>query len=154
VLEGWLAQWRESVASGSACPSSSPGDRLSAGSALAVSQFGSLRRSGSARSVAYGLTADRRIQKARSGVSGAGFILDDDEDMPVICPTCQNVFAGSLKRPDPVTLHGVVFDFFVERPIHGSEPCWVGAMAVRPTAHRIATPYKDGWMTLRPLDPN
>ena len=38
----------------------------------------------------------------------------DDEDMPVICPTCQNVFAGSLKRPDYATLHGVVFDIFVE----------------------------------------
>jgi hypothetical protein len=45
----------------------------------------------------------------------------DDEDMPVICPTCQNVFAGSLKRPDHATLHGVVFDIFVERPIEGSE---------------------------------
>src|SRR5450432_2731526 len=45
----------------------------------------------------------------------------DDEDMPVICPTCQNVFAGSLKRPDHATLHGVVLDIFVERPIHGSE---------------------------------
>jgi hypothetical protein len=41
----------------------------------------------------------------------------DDEDMPVICSTCQNVFAGSLKRPDHATLHGVVFDIFVERPI-------------------------------------
>ena len=40
----------------------------------------------------------------------------DDEDMQVICPTCQNVFAGSLKRPDHATLHGVVFDIFVERP--------------------------------------
>jgi len=39
-----------------------------------------------------------------------------NEDMPVICPTCQNVFAGSLKRPDHATLHGVVFDIFVERP--------------------------------------
>ena len=39
----------------------------------------------------------------------------NDEDMPVICPTCQNVFAGSLKRPDHATLHGVVFDIFVER---------------------------------------
>jgi hypothetical protein len=38
----------------------------------------------------------------------------DNEDMPVICPTCQNVFAGSLKRPDHATLHGVVFDIFVE----------------------------------------
>jgi hypothetical protein len=43
-----------------------------------------------------------------------GLISCDDEDMPVICPTCQNVFAGSLKRPDHVTLHGVVFDIFVE----------------------------------------
>ena len=45
----------------------------------------------------------------------------DDEDMPVICPTCQNIFAGSFKRPDHATLHGVVLDIFVERPIHGSE---------------------------------
>src|SRR5882757_1980906 len=45
----------------------------------------------------------------------------DDEDMPVICPTCQNVFAESLKRPHHATLHGVVLDIFVERPIHGSE---------------------------------
>ena len=45
----------------------------------------------------------------------------DDEDMQVICPTCQNVFAGSFKRPDHATLHGVVLDIFVERPIHGSE---------------------------------
>jgi len=45
----------------------------------------------------------------------------DDEDMPVICPTCQNVFAGPLKRPDHATVHGVVLDIFVERPIHGSE---------------------------------
>jgi hypothetical protein len=46
----------------------------------------------------------------------------DDEDMQVICPTSQNVFAGSLKSPDHATLHGVVFDIFVERPIHGSAP--------------------------------
>ena len=45
----------------------------------------------------------------------------DDEDMPVICPTCQIVFAGSFKRPDHATLHGVVLDIFVERPIHGSK---------------------------------
>jgi hypothetical protein len=50
-----------------------------------------------------------------------GLNFCDNEDMPVICPTCQNVFAGSLKRPDQATLHGVVFDIFVERPIHGSE---------------------------------
>jgi hypothetical protein len=62
----------------------------------------------------------------------------DDEDMPVICPTCQNVFTGSLKRPDHATLHGVVFDIFVERPEGAS-------------ARRIAPPCKDGWMTLRPF---
>ncbi len=45
----------------------------------------------------------------------------DDEDMQVICLTCQNIFAGSFKRPDHATLHGVVLDIFVERPIHGSE---------------------------------
>jgi hypothetical protein len=55
--------------------SSSPGARLSAGSALAVSQFGSLRRPGSARSAVVGLTAYCLIQKARSGFSGAGSIL-------------------------------------------------------------------------------
>ena len=38
----------------------------------------------------------------------------DNEDMPVICPTCQNVFAGSLERPHQATLHGVVFDILVE----------------------------------------
>ena len=51
-----------------------------------------------------------------------GLCSCDDEDMPVICPTCQNVFAGSLKRPDHATLHGVVLDIFVERPIDGSAP--------------------------------
>jgi hypothetical protein len=91
VLEGWLAQWR-----------------------------GSVDWSGSARSAAYGLTAYRLIQKARSGFSGAGLICDD-EDMPVSCPTCQNGVAGSLKRPDAATLHGVVLDILIERPIHGSE---------------------------------
>ena len=45
----------------------------------------------------------------------------DDEDMQVICLTCQNILAGSFKRPDHATLHGVVLDIFVERPIRGSE---------------------------------
>ena len=66
---------RGSTASGSAWPSSSPGARLSAGSALAVSQFGSPRRPGSARPAAYGLAATCRIQKARGGFSGAGSTL-------------------------------------------------------------------------------
>jgi hypothetical protein len=56
-------------------PSSSPGARLSAGSALAVSQFGSPRRPGSARSAVYCLTVYCLIQKARGGFSGAGLIL-------------------------------------------------------------------------------
>jgi len=64
----------------------------------------------------------------------------DDEDMQVICPTSQNVFAGSLERPDPATLHGVVFDIFVERPIerNSSADCaavqrWVDdASAIHP----------------------
>jgi len=55
--------------------SSSPGARLSAGSALAASQFGSPRRPGSARSAVRGLTAYCRNQKARGGFSGAGSIL-------------------------------------------------------------------------------
>ena len=56
-------------------PIISPGARLSAGSALTVRQFGSLRRPGSARSAAYCLTAYRLIQKTRGGFSGAGLIL-------------------------------------------------------------------------------
>jgi hypothetical protein len=69
----------------------------------------------------YCPTAYRLIQKARSGFSGAGLNSCDDEDMRVICPTCQNIFAGSFKRPDHATLHGVVLDIFVKRPIRGSE---------------------------------
>jgi hypothetical protein len=42
---------------------------------LAVSQFGSLLRPGSARSAAYRLTAYCLIEKARGGYSGAGLIL-------------------------------------------------------------------------------
>jgi hypothetical protein len=49
--------------------------RPSVGGALAVSQFGSLRRPGSTRSAADCLTASCLIQKARSGFSGAGLIL-------------------------------------------------------------------------------
>jgi hypothetical protein len=45
------------------------------GVGLGCSQFGSPRRPGSARSAVVGQTAYRRIQKARSGFSGAGLIL-------------------------------------------------------------------------------
>jgi hypothetical protein len=91
VLEGGLAQWRGSVDSGSACPSSSPG---ALGGVLPDSVLSDSK-------------SPRRIFRR-------GLISCDNEDMPVICPTCQNVFAGSLKRPDHATLHGVVLDIFVE----------------------------------------
>ena len=59
----------------------------------------------------------------------------DDVNMPVICPTCQNVFAGSPKRPDHATLHGVVLDIFVERRLPGSAP-------------------SPGWWMMLPIHPN
>src|SRR5712671_587068 len=40
----------------------------------------------------------------------------DDENMQVICPTCQMFLRDRSKRPYHATLHGVVFDIFVERP--------------------------------------
>jgi hypothetical protein len=91
VLEGWLAQWRK----------------------RRLVRFGAL---GSAwpDSASSDSKSPQRI--FRRGLNSC-----DDEDMPVICPTSQNVFAGSLKRPDHATLHGVVLDIFVERSIHGSE---------------------------------
>jgi hypothetical protein len=46
---------------------------------------------------AYGLTAYCPIQKARGGFFRRGLNSCDDEDMPVICPTCQNVFRGRSK---------------------------------------------------------
>src|SRR5882724_10211101 len=68
----------------------------------------------------------------------------DDEDIQVICPTCQNVFAGSLKRPDHATLHGVVFDIFVERCLPGSAPSPGWWMTLRPSTlinrHKTAVP--------------
>lgn len=45
------------------------------GAALAIGQFGSLRRPISARSAAYWPMAACPIEKARSGFSGAGLIL-------------------------------------------------------------------------------
>ena len=52
----------------------------------------------------------------------------DDEDMQVICPTIQDVSEGSLERPDHATLHGVVFDIFVERPIGRNRAAYCGAV--------------------------
>jgi hypothetical protein len=46
--------------------------------------------------------------------------LRDAENVPLICPTCQNVFAGQASMPaNPfvfkgfLSLHGVVFDILV-----------------------------------------
>ena len=62
----------------------------------------------------FGLQSRRRV-RCRAGPS-AFYKLRDDTILPVICPTCQNVFAGSPKHPCQrrrVTLHGVVFDILV-----------------------------------------
>jgi hypothetical protein len=78
-----------------------------------LAQWRKRRLVSSARPAVHGLTAHRLIQKARGGFSGAGLIL--------ATMNVSKCFAGSLKRPDHATLHGVVFDIFVERPIHVSE---------------------------------
>jgi hypothetical protein len=88
VLEGGLAQWRGSVDSGSACPSSSPGARLSAGSALAVSQF----VAAAARFGALGSVLPDSVlshSKSPRRIFRRGLNSCDDEDMPVICPKYQ-----------------------------------------------------------------
>jgi hypothetical protein len=83
--------------------------------------------------------------------------------MPVICPTCQNVFSRGTGQDVPVgdeilTLHGVVFDILVERPIHGSETLLGrsdSGQAVRSAQQRSALRRraKMGWMTLRIFTP-
>jgi hypothetical protein len=81
---------------------------------LAVSQIGF---AAAARFGALGsVLPDSLLSDSKSPrrIFRRGLNCCDDEDMPVICPTCQNVFAGSLKRPDHATLHGVVLDIFVE----------------------------------------
>jgi hypothetical protein len=45
----------------------------------------------------------RRTARCRAG-PWASYKLREDELMPLICPTCQNVFAGSLKTSPPATL--------------------------------------------------
>jgi hypothetical protein len=52
--------------------------------------------------------------------------LRDDAIVPLICPTCQNVFAGfaqSIHASDRhATLHGVVFDILGSVWIQDSHP--------------------------------
>jgi hypothetical protein len=51
-------------------------------------------------------------------IGAAFYKRRDDGIVPLICPTCQNVFAGfaqSIHASDHhATLHGVVFDILVE----------------------------------------
>ena len=57
----------------------------------------------------------RRRTRCRAGPRGF-CKLRDDGIVPLICPTCQNVFAGaqSIHASDHhATLHGVVFDILV-----------------------------------------
>jgi hypothetical protein len=35
--------------------------------------------------------------------------LRDDEEVPLICPTCQNVFVGMASMPAPLSFQGVAF---------------------------------------------
>jgi hypothetical protein len=65
-----------------------------------------------------GLLACNRAE----GPMGEAYKLRDDENVPLICPTCQNVFCGvSTHASDPfvckgfLSLHGVVFDILVGR---------------------------------------
>jgi hypothetical protein len=51
--------------------------------------------------------------------------MGDDANVPVICPTCQNVFLRiNVHASDPflfkgfLSLHGVVFDILVEASMH------------------------------------
>jgi hypothetical protein len=94
VLEGWLAQWRGSVDSGSACPSSSQGARLSAGCQpirfAAAARFDALG-SGLPDSVLSDSKSPQRI--FRRGLNSC-----DDEDIPVIFPTCQLFDAEIAER--------------------------------------------------------
>jgi len=66
-------------------------------------QFAAEARFGTLGSVVSDSKSPRRIFQR-------GLESCDDEDMPLICPTCQIVLR---ERPDHVSLHGVVFDIFV-----------------------------------------
>jgi hypothetical protein len=112
VLEGGLAQWRGSVDSG--LPIVFAGRPSVGGVGLGCQPIGSLRRPGSARSAAGLPDSVLSDSKSPRRIFRRGLNSCDHEDIPVICPTCQNVFAGSLKKPGHVTLHEVVFDIFVE----------------------------------------
>jgi hypothetical protein len=49
------------------------------------------------------------------GSAMGDFKLRNGGIVPLICPTCQNVFGGkaAVQATSPATLHGVVFDILV-----------------------------------------
>jgi hypothetical protein len=58
--------------------------------------------------------------RAASPTGSGSYKLRDDGNVPLICPTCQNVFCRQAPHAsDPfvckglLSLHGVVFDIFV-----------------------------------------
>src|SRR5665213_517751 len=99
-----------------------------------------------------GAKRSRAALPRAQAISGGGHARDD-AIVPVICPTCQNVFRGTFKAQSAprLSLHGVVFDilvwrgpkatprpqrsgFFSSEKRSGSRPidgCSIGASVVR-----------------------
>ena len=75
-----------------------------------------------------GLLPDNVLSDSKSPrrIFRRGLMSCDDENMQVICPTCQMVFAGSLERPDKFLCMGL-FSIFSSHPWFSS---W-GAIAQR-----------------------
>ena len=73
------------------------------------------RASSSLRSHAFAETT-QELRLALNGRFGTSMRdkVADSENMPVICPTSQNVFEAKASMPRSLaTLHGVVFDILV-----------------------------------------
>jgi hypothetical protein len=72
--------------------------------------------------------------------------LRDDSIMPVICPTCQNVFRKDrstypCQRHPPVSLHGVVFDILVGSEHPQASRLSFSVFSGPHTAAKLAPPY-------------
>jgi hypothetical protein len=75
----------------------------------------SLWRAGATSIVEGSFFLQSRRRVRRRAEPSASHKLRDDRLVPVICPTCQNLFTQSLKhqyQQHYFTLHGVVFDIF------------------------------------------
>ena len=75
--------------------------------------------------------------------------LRDEGFVPLICPTCQNVFSGKASMPATpfafkgfLTVHGVVFDVLL-----AEERTFARWAAVRQPSTRLAS---EGWLRARP----